>query len=208
MTPGATIAMHRAFQRGVTLIELMIGITIVALLLFLGIPSLFEWLANSQIRTAAETTQAGLQLARAEAIQRNTSVRFQFTSTLTSACALSTSGTNWVVSLDDPTGKCDIAPSPTTDPRIVQVKAASEGASNVVVAATGNSAITFNGMGRTTAGIAHITQIDFSNPSGGACQHAGTPGPMRCLRILITSAGRVKMCDPKVSDNTDPRHCS
>lgn len=207
MISGATIAMRRAFQRGVTLIELMIGITIVALLLFLGIPSMFEWLANSQIRTAAESTLNGLQIARAEAVRRNTTVRFSLTSTLTSACTVSGTGGNWVVSINDPAGKCDIAPSETTDPMVIQVRSAAE-TPNVSVTATGGSSLSFNGLGRPT-GTNPITQIDFSNPTaGGACQHDATPGPMRCLRILITAGGRIKMCDPKVADPTDPRICS
>ena len=91
-------------QAGMTLIELMIGIVLLAILLALGAPTFFRWTQNSQIRNAAEAVQNGLTLARAEAVRRNTTVRFQLVTTTTAACALSPTGANWVVSLDSPAG--------------------------------------------------------------------------------------------------------
>jgi type IV fimbrial biogenesis protein FimT len=63
--------------------------------------------------------------------------------------------------------------------------------------------VVFTGLGRVI-GVLPITQIDITNPSGGACQPAG---PMRCLRITIASGGNMRMCDPAVIDATDPRFC-
>jgi type IV fimbrial biogenesis protein FimT len=64
--------------------------------------------------------------------------------------------------------------------------------------------VTFTGLGRALAG--GITQIDFSN-STGACQHITSTGKMRCMRIMVTSGGQARMCDPKVTDVNDPRKC-
>ena len=61
-----------ARQRGLTLIELMIGVVITGILLAMGVPSFASWLQSSQIRTAAGSILDGLQLAHAEAIRRNT----------------------------------------------------------------------------------------------------------------------------------------
>jgi type IV fimbrial biogenesis protein FimT len=168
------------------------------------------WLNNSQIRTAGETLLAGLTLARVEAVKRNTTVRFQLVSDLTSGCALTTSGTSWVVSLEDPSGSCDDAPSESTSPKIIQAKSGSEGTTHVAVAASGAATVHFNGLGRVTSpsGAANMTQILISNPGGGVCQHIdATNGTMRCLRIDISTGGEVKMCDPAVIDATDPRKC-
>jgi type IV fimbrial biogenesis protein FimT len=202
--------MRPARQRGVSLIEMMIGITIAALLMMIGLPSMVTWLNNSQIRTAGETLLAGLTLARVEAVKRNTTVRFQLVSDLTSACTLTTSGTSWVVSLEDPSGSCDDAPSETTSPKILQAKSGSEGTTRVAVAASGAATVHFNGLGRVTSpsGAANMTQMLISNPGGGVCQHIdATNGTMRCLRIDISTGGEVKMCDPAVTDATDPRKC-
>ena len=89
---------------GFTLIELVIVMAVMALLFFVGLPGMTTWIQNMQIRTSAEGLQAGLQLARAEALRRNTPVRFQLVDTLTSACVLSSAGTSWIVSINDPTG--------------------------------------------------------------------------------------------------------
>ncbi len=138
-------------------------------------------------------------------------LRFQLTTSLDSSCALSTTGTNWVVSLADPTGACDVNPSDTVAPQIIQKKSGAEGSQRAVITATGSTTIYFNGLGRLAnpGGAANITQIDITNPTGGTCQHADAAnGTMRCLRITIAAGGgESKMCDPAVTDNTDPRFC-
>jgi type IV fimbrial biogenesis protein FimT len=195
-------------QRGFSLIELMIGIAIVGLLLMVAIPEFSTFLQNAQIRNGADRVLQGLNLARAEAIRRNASVRFQFVTNLTSSCALSSASLTWVVSLDDPTtgtNKCAETPSESTTPRIVQKQSAAEGAANVVVATTGGSSVTFTGLGRVSG--SGITQVDLSN-SKGTCVHVDSSGTMRCLRVLLTSGGQAKLCDPKVTDATDPRYCT
>ena len=193
-------------QDGVTLIELMIALVLIALLLFLGLPNFSIFLQNTQIRNAAQTTLAGIDLARAEAIRRNSAVRFQLVSDLTSGCDLSDSALNWVVSLADPAGACDVQPSETVAPRIVQKKSASDGSQNALVSTTGGAVIVFNGLGRVSG--PGITRLNFSSTSG-TCQHVDAAnGTLRCLSVLISTGGRTKLCDPKVVDDiTDPRHC-
>lgn len=196
--------MLKRAQRGVTLVEMMIALAIIAFVLLGAVPAFGTFLQNTQIRNAAETTMAGITLARAEALRRNATVRFQLVSDLTAGCALSAGSLNWVVSLADPAGACDVAPS-DAPPQIVQKKSARDGSPNVSVATAGGSVIVFNGLGRVTG--AGITQIDFSNSSG-ACEHVDpTNGTMRCLRVLVTTGGQAKLCDPKVIDATDPRRC-
>lgn len=187
-------------QAGVSLIELMIGLAILAVLLAMAAPNFSAWIQNTQIRTVAETIQNGLQLARTEAVRRNTQVRFQLTTTTDNSCALSTANNNWVVSLDDPSGKCASAPSDTVAPRIIQVRPAAEGGVKAVVAAD-RSALVYNGWGQVPAGSANI---NITNPSGGAC--AITSGPMHCLRVVVTTGGQVRMCDPARA-STDPQGC-
>lgn len=191
------------WQRGYSLIEFAIGMVIVSLMMTMGVPSFSNWIQNSHIRTAAEDIQNGLQLSRAAAVQRNLPVSFQTTTTADNTCALSTTSSNWVISLDDPTGACANAPSDTTAPRIIQMRAAAEGSVNAVVAA-GQSSITFNGLGRVTPVPAGNISIDITNPSGGACTAMG--GTMRCLRIAVSTLGQVRMCDPTLP-STAPQGC-
>lgn len=206
------LSARQRLQAGVSLIELMIGLTIVAFLLFLGVPEFSNFLQNTQIRNAAETTLAGLTLARAEAVRRNAPVRFQLVSDLTSGCAISASALNnsnalnWVVSLADPAGACDVAPGDAA-PQIVQKKSAAEGSRNVLVTTIGAPALTFNGLGRVS-GAGGLQRLDFKSASG-ICVHVDdVNGTMRCLAIMVSTGGSIKMCDPKVGDVADPRHCS
>lgn len=198
--------LKRTMELGFTLIELMVGLAIFAFLMVMGAPSFATWVQNSHIRTATEAIQNGIHLARAEAVRRNMPVRFQLVDNLTVSCALSTSGRNWVVSLDSAAGNCDASPTadlaaPTT-PRIIQVRAGSEGSANAVVAAD-QSSITFNGLGRATG--ASATTVNITNPTGGSCYLAS--GPMRCMRIVVSAAGQVRLCDPFISLSSDAQGC-
>jgi type IV fimbrial biogenesis protein FimT len=195
---------HTQPQRGFSLIELMIGVAVLSILILAGLPSMTAWIQNTQIKSAAEAMQSGLQLARAEALRRNSSVRFQLVDSLTSGCSLSMTGASWVVSLEDAAGKCDIAPSEGTSPKTLQKKDVSEGARNASATATGGDTVIFNGLGRMLGGTG-LSQIDISNPTGGTCQTEG--GAMRCLRIRVTTGGDMRMCDPAVTDSADPRFC-
>ena len=196
------IARHNRVQ-GVSLIEMLIGLAVLGLLFMVGLPSIAGWLQNTQIRASAEAIQAGLQLARGEALKRNNPVRFQLVSTLTSACTLSSTGTNWVVSVSDPAGLCDLDPSETVAPQILQKRAGTEGSANAEVAANGTFVV-FTGLGRVGTG-SNLTQIDVTNPRGGTCVAGG--GEMRCLRLQLTTGGEVRMCDPAVTAADDPRLC-
>jgi type IV fimbrial biogenesis protein FimT len=206
------VLIARQPQAGMSLIELLIGLAIMGLLIMIGLPNMATWLQTSKIRTAGETTLAGLTLARTEAVKRNHIVRFQMVNNLTSTCIVSTSGTDWVVSLDDATGACDAAssdPLPTDPPpRIIQKRSGAEGTTSVVLAAATAGVVHFNGLGRVTSpgGAANMTQVAISNPVGGTCEHVDG-GSMRCLRINISVGGDARMCDPAVTDATDPRIC-
>ena len=188
-------------SRGTTLIELMIGLTILGILIAIALPNFTTWLQSSQIRTAAEALQNGISLARSEAVNRNSTVRFQLTSTLDNGCTLATSGTNWVVSLDDPETLCATAASDTTTPRIIQKHSGGEGTANAEVTST-QSAIVFNGLGRPVPAVA--TTINITNTRGGTCAASG--GNMRCLNVVVSPSGNVRMCDPKFA-STDPQGC-
>jgi type IV fimbrial biogenesis protein FimT len=187
---------------GFSLIELMIGLVVLGIVLMVGLPSLAVWMQNVQIRSAAETVTAGLNFARAEALRRNANVRFQLVDSLTAACALSSQGTSWIVSTTNPAGACDAQPAEAGP--ILQKKDGAEGSPNVTLTSFGGTnTLVFNGLGRVLQ-VTPITRIDFANPNGGTCL-AG--GPMRCLRVTISTGGQIRMCDPAVADNTDPRAC-
>lgn len=190
-------------QIGLTLLEVMVVVAIVAILAAIGVPSFRDWIQNGQIRNASESIQNGLRIAKTEAIKRNTLIRFQLTTSVDSACALSTSGSSWVVSFDNPAGLCanaafnegypaaDAANNPA--PRILQISSSADGAKNASITSTQNS-VAFNAIGRVSPTPANEISINISNAVGGACAADG--GAMKCLRILISAGGQIRLCEP------------
>jgi len=198
--------LRRAAQRGMTIIELMIALTIMSIVLFVAVPAFTIFLQNQQIKNAAQSVMLGLDQARGESIRRNAAVRFQFVTNLTAGCALATNSLAWIVSLADPDSACDVAPSDTAAPQIIEKRSATEGTRNVTIATVGGSTATFSGLGRLTG--AGITKIRFVN-STGTCQHLDlVNGKMRCLNVEISTGGEARLCDPHPAiAATDPRFC-
>lgn len=173
-------------RRGFTLIEVLIALTIVGITLTLGLPGIMEWMQNSQIRTATESLQNGLQTARTEAVRRNAHVEFVLDN------PGNTGGTGWTVRTVNPAADIQSVPDGV-------------GSRNVVFTPTPDAAntVTFNGFGRMTDnadGSALLTSVDVDNPSLSSATS-------RDLRIVISGGGEIKMCDPNVSDTLDPRKC-
>ena len=63
--------MLKRLQTGVSLIEVLVGIAIIAMLMALGIPQYGTYLANARLKATTDTLVSGLSLARAEAVKRN-----------------------------------------------------------------------------------------------------------------------------------------
>jgi len=212
----------RTPQLGLNLIEVMISLAVLGVLISLGAPGFVEWLQNQQIRAAAEATLNGLQVARGEAVRRNTPVRFQLVSDLTSSCVLSSDSpttpvsVSWVVSLADPTGACDATTdsgqSPSPAGRILQRRTSAEGSPNARATsvfvpsppgppAQAASTLTFAALGNVVANAdatPSINKIDMTN--------INVTGATRPLRIIISSGGSVRMCDPALAP-PEPRGC-
>jgi hypothetical protein len=104
--------------------------------------------------------------------------------------------------MDDPSGKCDVDPSQTVAPRIIEKFAAGTGANGVTVTGlagdgtTSASAVSFNGYGQALKAGSPLATIDIAHSQGGA----------RRLEVKITSGGGIRMCDRDVTV-PDPRSC-
>lgn len=205
---------RRRSRRGFTLIELAITVSVLGFLIMMGLPAMTEWLQNLQIRTAADVALQGLQTTRAEAVQRNSPVRFQFVTTLDSGCILSAAGPHWIVSRNDVTGICEAATvdgfletNDTAIPQIVQKRDGTESTGNVTIAATDDGAastnVTFSSLGRVVNATG-IDTINFSHPQG-TCKAGG--GTLRCMRITVAIGGDIKLCDPAIATVGDTRRC-
>ncbi|WP_457420850.1 pilus assembly FimT family protein [Roseateles sp. P5_E7] len=202
-------------QRGVSLIEGLVALVIGGILLAMALPSFSAWITGTRIRATAEGLLSGLQLAKSEATTRNTQVRFQLTTSLDANCRRTTTSANWVVDVvdanaaaDSVEGQCNAAPSDTVAPSILQLRAATETGSGALVNA-GADQIIFNGLGRqapvVVGGATNAVTVDITPISAnGRCLSDG--GKITCLRIVISPAGQVRMCNPSAA-SADPQSC-
>jgi type IV fimbrial biogenesis protein FimT len=171
----------RARTGGFTLIELMLGIGVLALLMTLAIPSFSVFLQNSRIRNVADGIMNGVQLARAEAVRRNRPVEFAFTD-----------GSNWTVTQLNPLEE-------------VQARAGDEGKAHTNIDSGGSTRVTFGPIGSPLSinpgdGSMAMTRIDITSTQ--------TLDGLRPLAILISPAGNIRMCDPDTKlPAGDPRRC-
>lgn len=190
-------------SRGFNIIELMVTVSVLAVLLAVGVPSMAEWIRNTQVRALAEALQNGLQKARGEAIKRNRPVTLWLVTPASgvpdATCALSASSPSWVVSLDNPAGLCDAGASPTAAPRIVEVYGSPYGGINVSSktsdGATDATSATFNSYGQTI-GANPIGLINLESQKSGA----------RRLRVELAPGGGIRLCDRDMTAG-DPRAC-
>ena len=176
--------MRGRMQLGFTLTEIMIAVVVFSILISMALPSFTAWIQKSQIRTAAETIQNGLMLARGEALRRNSQVSF----------TMAGPDSGWSVAVVNPA-------------ETVQSRLGSEGTTNAQVSVVGGAlpvSVIFDGLGRAT-NLAAALQIHVDNPTGGACGTGLTD--MRCLDIKIEVGGTVRMCDPAVATAGDTRKC-
>ena len=183
-------------SRGFTLIELMIGLTLLGLLIMLALPSFSTMLANQKVRAQAESIANGLQTARGEAVKRNVNVQFVSTDDNATIDALvntltpGAGGQNWVVRAN------------TTVAGVYEYVEGKNVSSGTAVTPPVAS-VTFNGLGQTNLTTTQTYQV--TSPQSGLCVAAG--GSLRCLNVTLSPGGQIRMCDPSVTAAGDTRKC-
>jgi type IV fimbrial biogenesis protein FimT len=197
----------KATERGLTLIELIVGIAIVSVVLALGIPSFSSMIQNTQVRSAGESILNGLNAARNEALRRNVNVSFRLTDTSgriawTVDCVVSTNDCpatpiqSFSVADGGANARVGISTATTTP---IYTTALSSGAG-----LSSGAAVTFNNLGIPLAtnpsdGTARITRIDLSN---------AVSADSRRLVIVLGTGGSIRMCDPLHNLATNPQGCT
>lgn len=201
-------------SRAFTLLELMIVVTLIAVMLLLAAPSISVWLQNLKVRNVGESIVNGMHLARMEAMKRNTRVTFSMVSTTDANCAMSATSPSWVVAQGgvlppDLSGKCAGA-TVEAGGDIIQSNSAGFAEQGMLIAATtaGGAAancLTYDGLGQipsqgNIACATPIERVDISSPVAGTVP----------LRVTVTPGGQVRMCYPDTANQlptNDPRKC-
>jgi type IV fimbrial biogenesis protein FimT len=185
--------------RGFSLIELMIIIVIMGILLVTAVPNLSKWVANSRVRSAAESLQNGLRLAQAEAVRRSRQVVFVLTTASPAlSAAPAVNGSNWYIQALPLSGSGSSAASSD----FVRGEAFSTQQS---VSVTGGAAICFNSAGRlvdnTATGLSNASgAVSCSAPTASSTDYViSASGSDRPLTVQVSPGGKVRMCDQNKS---------
>ena len=130
----------RSSMRGLTLIELMVTVAVLAVGLSLAAPSFTQQIANYRLRTASESIINGLNYARAEAVRRNSPVSF----------ALDAGGSGWAVA----------QVSPAT---ALQSRSNGDSPNIITTSSTASRAVTFTATGFVDNTGVRMSRIDLSS---------------------------------------------
>ena len=192
----------RMLPRGFTLIELMVTITLLALLLGLAAPSFGTWTRNAQVRSVSDSLQSGLRLAQAEAVRRNRQVVFFLTSTkdCNTTSASAANGAYWQIRT--------VALMNGEATEALQCGVFNDVADGVSI--TGPRALCLNSTGRQVANAATgVTGATCTlSLTGSSTYDVAASGGDRSLRVSVSLGGQVRMCDPARTQNaSNPDGC-
>ena len=172
----------QAQMRGVTLLELIVTLAIVAIVATLGVPGFQQMLRNNRLSTQTNEFLAALSLARSEAIKRG--VRVSLCKSADGANCITSGGyqQGWIVFVDssNPPG----ATTPTVDAGevVLRVYAALPGR----LALTGNSTVQ-SYVSYVAGGMSQLLSGGFQ---AGTLTLCATP---EARLIVINSMGRARV---------------
>lgn len=149
--PTSNLELPTDRQRGFTLLELLVTVSVAAILIAIAVPSLTTFVQNSRADSEADSLISSLGYARSEAVKRDATVEICPSTDDTGCSGSSSWQTGWIVAT-------------TTTPATVLQVVPQLGGSNTLTA-------TFNG-----AGVTHITfqPNGFVKAAAGAGVYATT----------------------------------
>lgn len=176
-------------QRGFTLLELMVVVTVAAILLVIGVPSLQKWVRDNRIVTETNSLVAHLNLARSEAIKRRTRVAICSSKDAGAAVPACDGGTDWStgwVVFQDPEG--------------AGVGGAVDDASDVIR----RSAVVAGAMdvGASTGTLFFGTDGSVPGGAGSTLAVCDDRGTSKGRQVRVSSIGRPQVVGPPIASCT------
>ncbi len=177
-------------QRGVTLIELMVGIVITGVLLAIGVPSFQSTIASSRVTTSNNDFVSAMALARSEAIRRGARITVCKSTNGTACVTAGNWAQGWIVFVDTTRSTTDAA----VDTGEVIVSRSQASSAGIVIAGEAAVAnfISFSadGTARNMAGAAQQGRIRVCNTS------PALDNARRARDITLAGTGRLTTATP------------
>jgi type IV fimbrial biogenesis protein FimT len=174
----------RHSARGLTLIELMVTVVVLAILLAIGVPSFREFYLNNRITSQINMLHSHLLLARSEAVKRNRPAQVCGLKAGGQACADQDWSQGWVVfvdrdgdglpTLDSPTGcaqQSEANPLPGDD-CILATAGPLEGDLSLRAGTGVNGMLSFSGFGNARCREGFLEECYFTLCDTRGAEHA------------------------------------
>lgn len=185
-------------QRGVTLIELMVGIAVLAILLAIAVPSFQSTIASSRLTTTTNDFVSALATARSEAIRRGFRVTVCKSSNGTQCTTAGNWSQGWIVYTDTTRAGTDAS---VDAGEVVLATSAAAVAGTVLAGTTGmDNFVSYaaNGQPRLMNGTAQSGRIRVCNTSGALAD------TVRARDIEVSTTGRLFTFTPAAVAATCP----
>lgn len=191
----------RRAAAGFSLIEVMVTITVMAILTMLAMPGMTAWVANNRVRTVAETLQNALRQAQGEAVKRNRQTVFALTSQSPAANATpAANASNWYLQTLPLSGSDDVTGTFLRGEKVATTQS---------VTITGSALLCFNSMGRLVGNTSTGLGANCVAPASFTAYNLTASSADRPLRVEVYLGGKVRMCDPaKTLSSSNPDGCA
>ena len=176
----------RKKNRGFTLIEALVVVTIIGILAALTVPAFTKMLERNRLKGAAEAVFNDLQLARTEAIKRNQDVKVSFSAAgpTTTWCYGTRVG-----------GDCTCTVTDVTDATACQVDNVLKVTRNADYADVA-LAVGFNGAGADRLTTGFNSRQGTAETGSGTLENGTVTLTLKAdeLRVIVSTVGRVRIC--------------
>jgi type IV fimbrial biogenesis protein FimT len=187
-------------NQGFTLIELMVVVSIMALMVVMFAPDMAVWISNSKVRGTAESLASELRLAQVEALRRNRQAVFALTNASpapTVDAAPAANGLNWYVRA---LPSAPEAAEPGFDATSLYVHGSNQ-ARMAEVRIVGPALVCFSALGQAiktpntaVGGVATCTPpVSAVIPVTYTIDRRGAD---RRLQVQVALGGMIRLCDP------------
>jgi type IV fimbrial biogenesis protein FimT len=181
----------RPSERGVTLIELMVGITVMGVLLAIGVPSFQSSIASSRVTTTNNDFVSAMALARSEAIRRGVRITVCKSADGTACVTTGDWAQGWIVFVDTTRATTDATVDSADEVIISRAQASAAGVAISGEAAVANFiSFSADGTARNMAGAAQQGRIRVCNTS------TALSDARRARDITLAATGRLAVATP------------
>ncbi len=187
----------RTYQRGVTLIELMVTLLVVAILGLVAIPSYKSATVANQVASEANNLLGDMEFARSEAIKRGQIVVVCPSTTSTTCSGSTTWNTGWIAFV--PASASCTATGGAANDQVVRVQKAftSTDSANYTPTTGGNTSLCFNRLGFSPSANTGLVKIN------------AIPGSAYFLRcVALASVGHPQVLKAGQTDTSGSLSCT